>query len=36
MIKYVFENFTEEVINLASLFIIPIIKSLNDGNIYYN
>ena len=31
MVGNIFENYTEKVVDLASIFIIPIIKSLNDG-----
>ena len=31
MIKFLFEYHIEHVINLANVFIIPIIKILNDG-----
>jgi hypothetical protein len=30
-IKNIFENFTEKVIDLASICIIPVIKTLNEG-----
>ena len=31
MVSNIFESYTEKVVDLASIFIIPIIKSLNDG-----
>ena len=31
MIRNIFEHFTNEVVDLASIFIIPTIKTLNEG-----